>query len=111
MTNLDFDENDSDSDKYDNDNEKHEENKTARDGARFVKEKHGSTVDHETFQATPLDADLLPLPDEQVENDEAEASRPGDAIVKRRNKERLAAALARRAGSPCRTPASVMANR
>jgi hypothetical protein len=94
MKNLDFGENDSDSDKYDNE---HEENKTVTKGAKFVKQKFKRTADHETFQATPLDADLLPLPDEQPEDEqptEAEPPRADDAIVRQRNKEKLAAALA-----------------
>jgi hypothetical protein len=100
MKTLDFDENDSDSDKYDNDNHEslHEQSETAAEGAKFVKQKFKRTADHGTVPANPLDADLLPLPDEQPEdNDEAEAELPravAPAIVKQRNKERLAVALA-----------------
>jgi hypothetical protein len=99
MKTLDFDENDSDSDKYDNDNESpHEESITVTEGAKFVKQKFKSTADSVTVLANPLDADLLPRPDEQAEDDEETGpALPRDvapAIVKQRNKEKLAAALA-----------------
>ncbi|SIO67770.1 hypothetical protein SAMN05443247_11877 [Bradyrhizobium erythrophlei] len=91
------------------DNEVLEENETKRMGARFVKEKHGSTIDHTTVSANSLDADLLPAPDSEQEeievrrgkkaedDDEAEPELPravAPATVKQQNKERLNAALA-----------------
>jgi hypothetical protein len=81
----------------DQDND-HEVSETEAEGARFVKAQHGSTIDHTTVSANPLDADLLPVPDDEKEDDkdkEPELPRKiAPSIVKQQNKERLNAALA-----------------
>jgi hypothetical protein len=91
------------------DNEAQEENETKRIGARFVKEKHGSTIDQTTASANSLDADLLPAPDSEQEeievrrgkkaedDDEAEPELPravAPKTAKQQVKEKLADALA-----------------
>jgi hypothetical protein len=44
-----------------------QDNETQSQGARFVKKKYGSTVDHTTVSANPLDADMLPVPESEQE--------------------------------------------
>jgi hypothetical protein len=82
-----------------------QDNETATKGAYHTKKKHGSTVDHTTVSANSLDTELLPTTtpeQEQVEvrrgktaeDDEEKESdlRKDSAIVKQKNRERLAAA-------------------
>jgi hypothetical protein len=49
------------------DDDLQQDNETATEGARFVKRKHGSTVDHITVSANSLDAEMLPEPDSEQE--------------------------------------------
>jgi hypothetical protein len=75
----------------------HEENETQREGARFLKRKHGSTIDHTTAEATPVDTDLLPAVqlDESDEGTEAELPRNvADKLAKQQIKEKYKAAQA-----------------
>jgi hypothetical protein len=75
----------------------HEENETQREGARFLKRKHGSTIDHTTAEATPVDTDLLPAVqlDESDEGTEPELPRAVDPkIAKQQMREKLAAETA-----------------
>jgi hypothetical protein len=114
MTNLDSFDNDNgteyddneiecDDEKIEANEEDHEENETQRGGARFVKKKHGNTIDHhETGIAIPTGTDVLApdVPEEEVEvrrgktaedDEERETKRPSE---KQRFKERLAVAMA-----------------
>jgi hypothetical protein len=53
------------------DDDLQQDNETATEGARFVKQKHGRTVDHVTVAAEPHDANVLPLSDpEHFEEDD-----------------------------------------
>src|SRR5437879_4511881 len=79
------------------DDDLQQDNETATEGARFVKQKFKRTADHVTVQANPLDADLLPRPDEQAEDDdEAEPELPravAPKTAKQQVKDKLAAAM------------------
>ena len=102
---LDYYADDDEPDYVDQDND-HEENETTAEGAPLLKKKHGSTIDHTTVEAKPLDADLLPQSDSEQEqtevrrgktaedDEEKEPERKDSAIVKQKNKDKLAAALA-----------------
>jgi hypothetical protein len=91
------------------DDDSQQDNETATGGAGFVTKKHGSTVDHITVVANPVDADLLAdlatVPEQEqievrrgkkAEDDEEREpeSRRDAAVVKQQNKEKLAAAQA-----------------
>jgi hypothetical protein len=62
-TDVDYSDNEieGDDDRIEANEEDHEENETQRGGARFVKKKHGNTLDHyETGSAIPTGAAVLP---------------------------------------------------
>jgi hypothetical protein len=81
------------------DDDLQQDNETGTKGSRLVKQKHGSTIDHTTVSADPLDANVLPLSDPEHFEDEGDNGPElprtlSPSIVKQQNKERLNAALA-----------------
>src|ERR1700738_4307602 len=102
-----------DDESFDQDNDNtHEESETTTCGARFVKQKHGRTVDQITASAMPVDADSLAnlavVPEQDhvevrrgkkaEDDDGAELELPravADAKARRQAKEKLAAAQAK----------------
>jgi hypothetical protein len=106
---IEYDDNEieDDDDKIEDD-DAHEESETQRDGARFIKKKHGRSIDHKTVSANPLDSDLLPAPEQEevvvrrgkkAEDDdkpETELARSAaDKTAKQQISEKLAAAQAK----------------
>jgi hypothetical protein len=77
------------------DDDMQQDNETATKGAYHIKKKHSRTADHDAGTADPLDADLLPVPEQEDDHEERE-TKPTVApkTAKQQMKEKLAAAQA-----------------
>ncbi|SDE12157.1 hypothetical protein SAMN05216337_102058 [Bradyrhizobium brasilense] len=99
MKNPDYYYNDNDDDDPIPEADRTQEENETQDGSRLVKRKHGRTIDHMTVPATPLDVDLLPVPEPAnvEDNREIDSESPralADKTAKQQVKDKLAAAQA-----------------